>query len=126
MEPVGARLGREGFARLRTEPLRLFDVGARGGSPSAGASWSPTWSWFGFEPDPEECERLDRGAGERERYIPCALGAARARVPFHVAAWPVASSIYPPDPAFIAGFADGDLLRTVETREIDRDARSHL
>jgi FkbM family methyltransferase len=126
MEPVGERMGREALARLRKEPLRLFDVGARGGIAERWRVIEPYVELIGFEPDPEECERLNREAGERERYLPCALGAARAKVPFHVAAWPVASSIYPPDPAFIAGFADGDLLRTVETREIDTAMLDHV
>jgi hypothetical protein len=47
-------------------------------------------------------------------------------VPFHVAAWPVASSIYPPDPAFAADYADGGLLRTVETREIETRMLDHV
>ena len=73
----------------------------------------------GFEPDPEECDRLNDRATDRERFLPVALGASDERVAFHVAAWPVASSIYPPDPEFLTGFADGALLRTVRSEEIE-------
>jgi hypothetical protein len=38
----------------------------------------------------------------------------------------VASSTYPPDPAFVADFADGELLRTVETREIETETLDRI
>jgi hypothetical protein len=45
--------------RLAADPLRLFDVGARGGID---ARWRPFYRYIeavGFEPDPAECDRLN-------------------------------------------------------------------
>ncbi len=105
--------------RLRGDPLRIVDVGARGGLAERWAGLEAFVELIGFEPDAEECDRLNRAAGERQRYLPVAIGAERGTVAFHVAAWPVASSAYPADPAFLERFADGALLRTVATREIE-------
>lgn len=105
--------------RLRSDRLRIVDVGARGGLAERWAKLTAYVEMIGFEPDPEECDRLNRESGEREHYLPVAIGAERGKVAFHVAAWPVASSIYPADPAFLERFADGQMLRTVATREIE-------
>jgi FkbM family methyltransferase len=113
------RINAATFEPLEREPLKLFDVGARGGIDERWDGLERYLEVVGFEPDPEECDRLNEAAGSRQRYLPFALGSARQTVPFHVAAWPVASSIYPPDPDFLANFAGGDLLRNVETREIE-------
>lgn len=107
------------FEPLLSDPLQIVDVGARGGLAERWSGLEAYVEMIGFEPDPEECNRLNREAAGHERYLPVAIGGERGRVAFHVAAWPVASSTYPTDPAFLERFADGQLLRTVDTREVE-------
>jgi FkbM family methyltransferase len=109
----------ESLERLTAEPLRIVDLGARGGLDERWNGLEAFVEMVGFEPDPEECERLNRASADHEHYLPHAIGADRGTATFHVAAWPVASSIYPVDPAFAERFEGGGLLRTVETREIE-------
>lgn len=123
---IGTQANPRLYEPLAADPLRLFDVGARGGIAGRWRGLEDYIEVLGFEPDPRECARLNRETGKRELYLPCAVGAERATVPFHVTAWPVASSIYPTDPAFLRGFSDGELLRTVETREIETTTLDHV
>jgi FkbM family methyltransferase len=83
-----------------------------------------------FEPDEAECARLAAEAdalGYPARFLPHALWREVADdVPFHVANWPVASSIYPPNREFLRAFplARGLLatqeVRTIATTTLDR------
>ena len=59
---------------FRDDPVTIVDVGARWG-------FNPEWEVFGkclrvycFEPDEEECRRLNATAAKTVRYIPFALG----------------------------------------------------
>jgi FkbM family methyltransferase len=108
---------------LAADRLRLFDVGTRGGIDPRWGDFHPFLDVTGFEPDPDECDRLKR---ERDslpypaRFLPYALGRdTRDGVPFYVANWPVASSMYPPNPEFLAPFHDASRLLAVrEERQI--------
>jgi FkbM family methyltransferase len=76
-----------------------------------------------FEPDPDECERLNRGAASLPYPVRFVNGAlwreVRSDVPFHVANWEVASSVYPPNEEFLSSFPDAAaLLSTKEQRSI--------
>lgn len=79
-------------------PLTVVDVGCRWG---LGEQWSklPNVRLIGFDPDPEECERLNRAAGGNRRvtFVPVALGAEPGEATLHLAAEPACSSLYPPD-----------------------------
>ena len=61
-------------------PMTCLDIGARGGFTSDLLPLAPSVNAVGFEPDPEECERLnraaakDKGAWRTLRFIPTALG----------------------------------------------------
>ncbi|HVL51216.1 MAG TPA: FkbM family methyltransferase [Actinomycetota bacterium] len=79
-------------------PLTVVDVGCRWG-PAEQWSKLPNVRLYGFDPDPEECERLNRAAGGNRRvtYVPAALGAAPGEAKLHLAAEPACSSLYPPD-----------------------------
>jgi FkbM family methyltransferase len=101
------------------EPVRLIDVGARGG---VDARWEPFYhvlDVLGFEPDPAECERLNRVAANvpyRSRFLPYALGREAAEVTFHVCRWPVASSVYEPNPDLLKEFPLAAALMAVTDR----------
>ena len=108
--------------------LRLVDVGARDGVDPRWAAFASVIEVVAFEPDEAECERLNREAGSLPypaRFLPQALGREAAQdVPFHVANWPVASSIYPPNEAFLRSFPEARAL--LATREVRRIATTTL
>jgi FkbM family methyltransferase len=109
--------------RLKGDRLRLFDVGARGGIDARWHKYTAYLEVVAFEPDPEECAGLNRAAASLPypvRFINGALWReARSDVPFHVANWEVASSLYPPNAEFLSSFPDAAaLLATKERRSI--------
>lgn len=102
---------------LADDRLCLFDVGARGGVHDR---WQPYRRYLdvvGFEADADESARL----ATEGRFLPYALGReTRSGIPFYVARWPVASSLYPPNPEVMNRFAYASaLLGVEEERSID-------
>ena len=109
--------------RLERDRLRLFDVGARGGVDPRWRRFAASLEVVAFEPDPGECDRLNRetaGLPYPARFLNGALWReVRSDVPFHVANWAVASSIYPPNSAFLSSFPGAaTMLDTKEQRRI--------
>jgi FkbM family methyltransferase len=101
------------------EPVRLIDVGARGGLDERWEPFHPLLEVLGFEPDGHECERLNQAASSlpyRSRFLPHALGRAGGEVTFNVCRWPVASSIYEPNPELLEDFPAAAALMTVVER----------
>jgi hypothetical protein len=47
------------FHALAEQGLGILDVGARGGAHTALSEVAPLVNLVGFEPDPEECRRLN-------------------------------------------------------------------
>ena len=86
--------------------LQVVDVGARGGLHERWRPFQRFVEMVGFEPDPEECRRLtEADQSGRVRYLPFALGAARATRPFYLCKQLRCSSLYPPNEAFVSAFA---------------------
>jgi len=110
-------------AMLGGARLQIIDVGARGGLNERWQPFGQFVEMVGFEPDTVECKRLaenDRTGG-RVRFLPYALGGARARRTFHMCQQPRCSSLYPPNERFAASFAHGiaESMRLVSTTEMD-------
>jgi len=81
----------------------VVDVGSRWGTGDAWWRIQPLASVIGFEPDVDECERLNRSsASARERYVPVALGCKAGRAFLYRTAQPACSSLYRP----LEGLAD--------------------
>ena len=103
-------------------PVRLLDVGARGGIDARWKRFHPILDVLGFEPDPEECERLNRTASQlpyRSRFLPSALGSEDREVDFNVCRWPVASSVFEPNQDFLSDFPHAAaLMEVVERRRL--------
>jgi len=100
------------------DPLIVVDVGARGG-----IEWF--WQAFGdgvriiaFEPDPEECGRLQATSEKNVTYLPVALGAESSTRTLHVARFAAASSFYPSDSAWCSRFDIGDSLAIESQTEL--------
>ncbi len=97
--------------------LRLVDIGARAGIDPRWERFKGDLDVLGFEPDADECARLNaaRDPSYRSRFLPYALGAEAREVSFHQSRWPVASSVFEPNPEFLADFPHAAvLLETVE------------
>ena len=87
-----------------------MDVGAREGLDPRWKRFESALELIAFEPDPEECARLNRAAASLPypaRFLPHAVWReASEEVPFHVVNWPVASSIYAPNEDFLRPFPE--------------------
>ncbi|HEX2358426.1 MAG TPA: FkbM family methyltransferase [Solirubrobacterales bacterium] len=102
---------------LGEDRLRLVDIGARGGVASRWDRFASVLDVTAFEPDPAECERLNREAAclpYPAHFLPYAIGRQSGdNVPFHVANWPVASSLYRPNAEFLRSFPQAARLLEV-------------
>ena len=76
--------------------VNYLDVGARGDVSEPWSLFEPgTIKVIGFEPDPDECERLSKSYPER-KYYPNALWGEKTTQPFYLCEWASTSSMYPP------------------------------
>ncbi|HVK53608.1 MAG TPA: FkbM family methyltransferase [Burkholderiales bacterium] len=105
----------------RASPIRLVDVGARGGLQP---NWRPAQAHLhmvGFEPDPEEHQRL-AGAGEANRtYLNAALYSKAGKIKLNLCKSPATSSIFPPNRALLRHFPQPDRFDVVRVVEVDAD-----
>lgn len=91
-------------SRVRDEPLVLVDVGARGDlQPPFDAIAPAALQVIGFEPDADECARLNTLPGSA-RYLPVAVWSRAGVVDVHVARTPSCSSVHPPDAGLLARY----------------------
>ena len=99
----------------------VLNVGARWGD--AGAWWriDPVASSVGFDPDPQECERLNAlsSSPRTERYIPLALGAEKREAVLYETKEPACSSVYPPDEALKKRFPQLGVIETVKRHSVE-------
>src|SRR5204863_8936245 len=83
---------------VEADPVTLVDVGARGGLEEPWRSLPhEVLDVVGFEPDRQECEKLNVDAPPGRRFLPVALWEEARNVEVHVAAVPSCSSVHPPD-----------------------------
>ncbi len=112
--------------RERRFPVRYLDVGAREDLLSPWKFVAPSnLRVIGFEPDPEEFERLRRVYPDR-RYYPFALWSKRGRRTLYLNRVPSTSSLYPCDEELGRLFDDKhvvgrDLVKTVEVECVPLD-----
>ncbi len=86
---------------LEEMPLVVVDVGARGRLVEPWGSFAERFpkaiTIIGFEPDPEECDRLNRTCEANARYLPYALWEDDRTIPVHIAERASTSSVHPPN-----------------------------
>jgi len=126
-----------GFAPLLDAfPITCLDVGARGGITSDLLPLAPAVRAIGFEPDPDECARLNAttlssGAPWKElRFLPVALGKAKETRALHIYSQPGCSSFLTADVALAENYSRSDyydLVKRIEapTMTADAAAREH-
>ncbi len=105
------------------EPVVIVDVGCRWGVDS---KWSalPGAVIVGFDPDPEECERLAR-LSPGQQFVPKALDSSSGKRPLYVTAQPACSSFYRPRQDLVpkyAWFSDIVLDKVIEVETTTLDA----
>lgn len=115
---------------LEGDPVRIVDIGARDGLDARWERFAEHLDLVAFEPDLAECARLNEAAASLPypaQFLANALWREESEaVPFHVCAWPVASSIYAPNAAFLSGFPEQAAMlavqerRTIATTTLDR------
>lgn len=96
------------FAKL--SPIKLVDIGARGGAP---ANWNPVFDnlkVFCFEPDKKECEKLNKETNENHTFFPYALFNKDEEIDFNMTKKPDCSSIYKPNRKFLERFPNSHLF----------------
>jgi len=116
---------------FRTDPLVILDVGARGGFESF---WTELYadqvSFIGFEPDKEECEKLNHNLDKNSRVYPVALHKDKKERLFYQTAFPDSSGFYRANDAVVNRFLDYISLKVMDTKEVitedmDSFAREH-
>lgn len=108
--------------------INYYDVGARG---QLSAPWSTLLkdkiSIYGFEPDVEECARLERGI-PNARFFPSGLWSKKETRPFHLNKNPYTSSMYEPNTELIQNFESQHWVNRVpaQTFQTACDSLDHI
>ncbi len=114
---------------FRTQPIRLADIGARGGWQAKWREVSDHMVFVGFEPEQTEFERLCAVAAANEVYSDAALYRREDCIPFYHTRDPATSSIYRPNRALWQQLLPNterlDIVRTdtLEARTLDEALR---
>lgn len=107
------------FEYLGGQRIRLIDVGARSGIADRWNRFTTMLEVIGFEPDPEECERLNAanaGAPYPITFLPFALGAVDdAAATLYLCRQPGCSSLFRPNLDLVARYPYGHNLEVVGT-----------
>jgi FkbM family methyltransferase len=96
------------------KPLLYVACGARGSDTVSLVELLPNARYVGFEPDHEECRRLNANARDRYTFVPEAVGKCVENRTLHVTRYPSCSSLLPPNPSFFGRFAGCASAVTVE------------
>ena len=103
---------------FRDDPVTIVDVGARWG-------FNPEWEVFGkhlhiycFEPDEEECHRLNASAATNVKYVPCALGRTEGEATLYETKLSASSGLYKTNMSYFARLLNRDNGITVGERTI--------
>ncbi len=86
---------------LSSAPLTVVDVGSRGGFEPQWDVYGDSARLIGFEPDAEECDKLNARESGFRRHYPIALHRDKGARPFYVTKHTAASSFYKPYSRFL-------------------------
>lgn len=110
---------------LDGRPLAVVDVGALWGLLPELKPIEDFVSAVGFDPDADECERLNvaaRERGLRQRFLPYAVTGADERRTFHLMRKEATSSLLEPNRAFFDRFPDAERVDVVDRFELETRA----
>jgi FkbM family methyltransferase len=110
---------------LDGHPLAVVDVGALWGLLPELQPIESFVAAVGFDPDAEECERLNAAAREhglRQRFLPYAVTGADERRTFHLMRKEATSSLLEPNRIFFDRFPDAERVDVVDRFELETRA----
>ena len=102
-------------------PIVLVDVGARGG---VARKWQPlkrSIKVIGFEPDANECQRLNKATRKNDVFFPVALFNKKGRINLNLTRKLSCSSIFEPNYALVERFLDSENYDVTSSIEIPCD-----
>ncbi|UCG55079.1 MAG: FkbM family methyltransferase [Dehalococcoidia bacterium] len=108
-----------GQKAFQVNPLTVVDVGARGGFESHWTPYGDQLHIIGFEPDAEECARLNEQSSAQISYFPIALDQRPGKRTLYVTKYIASSGLYEPDIKHIQRFTEEEDLTVVRTVELD-------
>ena len=106
---LGSRLGRR---------LTLVDVGARWGASDRWDELDEIGQFVCFEPDREECDRLNAAGRPNTRYYPYALAERDGDLEITLTREPACSSVYPPLPGLYESYPALEVITPLATRTV--------
>jgi FkbM family methyltransferase len=111
------------------EPLVVVDIGALGGLLPELAPIEGHARAIGFDPDPDECDRLNQDARARglpHRYLPFAVAGSDGPRTFRVYRKEASSSLLEPNRDYHDRFPESERMDVVKTIEVDTRALGPL
>ena len=107
-----------GTGLFAADPIVIVDVGARWG-------FNPEWKAFGealqvycFEPDEEECKRLNAASSPNVRYIPAALGIREEEATLYEARLAASTGLYKSNMSYLSRLLNRDNAEVVKEHRI--------
>lgn len=111
--------------RLAGNPIRLVDVGARGGIERPWGVIAPLLEVVGFEPLEEAFEPLQKTALPNLTYLNIGLGDRPGQATLYRTRSAAGTSIYPPNASFLDAFEKDEAFEVVSTLACQVDTLDH-
>jgi FkbM family methyltransferase len=117
---------RELAERLAGNPIRLVDVGARGGLETPWVTIAPLLEVVGFEPSKEAFERLRPSAPKNVTYLNVALGDRPGKATLYRTRSAGGTSMYRPNASFLDAFEKDEAFEVVSTSVCRVETLDHV
>lgn len=114
-----------GLEIFKSSPITIIDIGSRGGFEKRWDIYNTQAKIIGFEPDTNECERLNKSAKLNTVHHPVALSRRKCRRTFYIAEHSAASGFYRPYTRYLSRLpemANREIKDTIITNTIDLDS----
>jgi FkbM family methyltransferase len=118
-------------AYFKENPIGFMDVGARGGSHSLVEPLHEYVSFLGFEPDPEECDLLNKDDSLKKFWhqfeiLPHALGDAHGQKFLNILSAATNSSLLVPNPVFVDRYKMTEKWSIIKKIPVDLSPLDHV
>jgi FkbM family methyltransferase len=110
----------------KSSPITLVDIGARGGIHQRWNLVSRDIRVLGFEPDMEECKKLNEKSGKNHIYFPIALYNRSGTIKMNVVQSAASSSIYLPNFSLWNRFPNSHELKVIKSIQVNCDTLDNV